>query len=250
MKHIGGALLIALAVAAAMACGGSDPPEDSPTSSAAPSGSDAASGVNPADFSAVVDNLLFPLSSYSKLVYEGEEVDPKTAETMTTRVEMTVLPETEVVGGVEVLVVQDEAFEDDELIESTLDYYAQHKDGSVYYFGERVNNYENGELKDHDGSWLAGEDNAEPGIIMPPSPAVGDVFEQEKAPGIAEDRMTVLSVTESVDVPAGSFTDCVKTEDVNPLDGTGAIEYKFYCEGVGFTLEEFEGGNLELVSYE
>jgi hypothetical protein len=119
----------------------------------------------------------------------------------------------------------------------------------VYYFGEDVNNYEDGELKDHGGSWLAGEDGALPGIIMPPSPQVGDVFEQEKAPGIAEDRMTVLSITENVTVPAGSFEDCVKTEDVNPLD-EGAIEFKFYCPGVGFVLEEFEGGNLGLISWE
>lgn len=250
MKHIGIALLVALMVAASMACSDGDSPTDSPSNTAEPSGTGSAAGVDPADFSAQIDNPLFPLSSYSKLVYEGEEIDPKTDETITSRVEMTVLPDTEVVGGVEVLVVRDEAFEDDELVESTLDYYAQHKDGSVYYFGERVNNYENGELKDHNGTWLAGEDNAEPGIIMPPAPAVGDVFEQEKAPGIAEDRMTVLSVTGSVTVPAGSFTDCVKTEDVNPLDGTGAIEYKFYCPEVGFVLEEFEGGNLELISYE
>lgn len=242
MKHIGIALLVALVAVASMACGSSDLPKPVSTGPGA--------YVDPVDFSAMIDNPLFPLSSYSTLVYEGEEIDPKTGETITTRVEMTMLPDTEVVGGVEARVVRDEAFEDDELVESTLDYYAQHNDGSVYYFGERVNNYENGELKDHEGSWLAGEDENEPGIIMPPAPAVGDVFEQEKAPGIAEDRMTVLSVTESVDVPAGSFTDCVKTEDVNPLDGTGAIEYKFYCPAVGFVLEEFEGGNLELVSYE
>ena len=154
------------------------------------------------------------------------------------------------VAGVEVLVVRDDAYEDDELVESTLDYFAQHRDGSVYYFGEDVNNYEDGELKNHDGSWLAGEGENLPGIIMPPAPKVGDVFEQEKAPGTAEDRMTVLSLTEAVSVPAGDFADCLKTEDVNPLDGTGAIEYKFYCPGVGFTKEEFAEGALELVSYE
>ncbi|MEX0682142.1 MAG: hypothetical protein WD904_01560 [Dehalococcoidia bacterium] len=148
------------------------------------------------------------------------------------------------------LVVQDQAFEGGELVESTLDYFAQHVDGSVYYFGEDVDNCEDGELKDHDGSWLAGEGENQPGVIMPPAPAVGDIFEQEKAPGIAEDKMTVLSVTETVDVPAGSFSDCVKTRDENPLDPAAAIEFKFYCPDVGFVLEEFPEGTLELISYE
>jgi len=233
---VGAAALLTLVL---MACGAS-------------SGSDGnGSEIDLEDFSTTIDNPLFPLSAYSLMVYEGEDVDPDTGETLTARVEMTVMPGTrKTVAGVEVLVVQDQAFEDGELIESTLDYFAQHADGTVYYFGEDVDNYEDGEIKDHEGSWLAGEGKNQPGVIMPPAPQVGDVFEQEKAPGIAEDRMTVLSVMESVDVPAGSFEDCVKTEDVNPLDGVGVIEYKLYCPGVGFVMEEFEGGTLELVSYE
>jgi hypothetical protein len=209
-----------------------------------------ATTIDPAQFSTAIDHPLFPLNSYARLVYEGEETDPDTGETIATRVEMTILPETKTVAGVEVLVVQDQAFEDGELVESTLDYFAQHKDGSVYYFGEDVDNYEDGEVRDHDGSWRAGENGAQPGVIMPPAPVVGDAFEQEKAPGVAEDRMTVLSVSEDVAVAAGEFSGCIKTEDVNPLDGTGAIEFKFYCPGVGFVREEFEGGILELVSYE
>lgn len=246
MKYVGFALIAALLTIALAACGDDDSDAGSPsgTPTMAPD-----TGLDPADFSAVIDNPLFPLSSFTQMIYEGEEVDPDTDETFTTRVEMTVLPETQVVAGVEVLVVRDQAFEDGELIESTLDYFAQHTDGSVYYFGEDVDNYEDGELKDHDGSWLAGEGENLPGVIMPPVPAVGDVFQQEKAPGIAEDEMTVLSLTESVSVPAGEFTGCVKTEDVNPLD-EGAVEFKFYCPEIGFVLEEFEDGNLELISYE
>jgi hypothetical protein len=229
-------LLAALAMAiAAAACGGGNSDE-------------APAAITAEDFSTTVDNPLFPLDSWTELVYEGEETDPETGETIESRVVITVLPDDKSVAGVKVLVVRDEAFEDGELVESTLDYFAQHKDGSVYYFGEDVDNYEDGELKDHEGSWLAGGENT-PGIIMPPSPQVGDVFEQEQAPGIAEDRMTVLSISESVSVAAGNFEDCVKTEDVNPLDPNGHIEFKYYCPGVGFVREEFEEGVLELVSY-
>lgn len=242
-----GGIVLALTILI-VACGGGDSETDTaiPTHAAGTQ----VSGIDPADFSARIDNPLFPLTGASRLVYEGEETDADTGETFTTRVEMTVLPQTDIVAGVEVTVVQDQAFEDGELVESTLDNYAQHKDGSVYYFGERVNNYEDGEVKNHDGSWLAGEGQAKPGTIMPAAPAVGAEFEQEKAPGIAEDRMTVLSVSETVTVPAGTFEGCIKTEDVNPLDPANAIEYKYYCPNVGFILEEFDGGSLKLVSYE
>jgi len=246
MKLITLTAIVAAFAVAFVACGGDDEATDTP----AASGSPAANGIDPADFSATIDNPLFPMSTLTSQVYEGEETDPDTAETIEVRVEITVLPDDKTVASVKVLVVRDDAYEDGELVESTLDYFAQHTDGSVYYFGEDVNNYEDGELKDHDGSWLAGDGNALPGVIMPPAPAVGDVFQQEKAPGIAEDEMTVLSVTESVTVPAGSFTDCVKTEDVNPLDANGHIEFKFYCPDVGFVREEFEEGSLELVSSE
>ncbi len=234
-----GGLLLALA-AAGIACGGGDSAEKTPTGTPA--------AMDPADFSTTIDNPLYPLAPGSAWVYEGAEVDPETGETFTTRVEVTALSETDTVAGVEVLVVKDEAFEDGEMIESTLDYYAQHKDGSVYYFGERVDNYENGEVVNHDGSWLAGEGDNLPGIAMPGGDvSVGAVFEQEKAPGIAEDRSTVLSVGETVTVPAGTFRDCIKTKDENPLDG--ATENKFFCPGAGFVREEFEEGDLSLVSY-
>lgn len=203
--------------------------------------------INPADFQTTIDNPLHPLTPGDEWTFEGEEVDPDTGETFTTRVEVTVLSETDIVAGVEVVVVRDDAFEDGEMVESTLDYYAQHKDGSVYYFGERVDNYENGEIVNHNGSWLAGEGQNQPGIAMPVAPDVGAVFEQEKAPGIAEDRSTVLSVGETVTVPGGTFEDCIKTKDENPLDN--ATETKFFCPGVGFVREEFEEGDLSMVSH-
>lgn len=249
MKTYIGSMALVIMTAFLASCGGSDSNDASPTARATNPGPEATSvAIDPADFTSVIDNPLFPLSSYTTMVYEGEETDPETGESFTTRVEMTVQPDTATIAGVEVLVVQDQAFDDDELVESTLDYYAQHKDGSVYYFGEDVDNYEAGELINHDGSWRAGEGENLPGVIMPPAPAVGDVFAQEKAPGIAEDQMTVLSLTETVTVPAGTYENCVKTEDVNPLDETGAIEFKYYCPGIGFALEEFDAGNLELVS--
>jgi len=202
--------------------------------------------LEPADLQARVDNRFFPLTPNGTFVYEGEEVDPETGETIKVRVESTVLSETDVVAGVEVTVVEAKDFEDGELVESTLDYYAQHKDGTVYYFGERVDEYDGGEVVGHGGQWLAGEGDNQPGIFMPAEPQVGDEFEQERAPGVAEDRSKVVAVDETVATPAGTFSGCIKTEDFDPLGDV--TELKFYCPDVGLVREEPPDGFIDLIS--
>jgi len=203
---------------------------------------------NPADFQVKIDNPLFPLSTLGPQLFEGEERDPDTNALIKTRVESTVLPITDTVAGVETTVVNEKDFQNGELVESTLDYFAQHRNGDVYYFGERVDIYEGGKVVGHQGQWLAGEGKNEPGIAMPAHPTVGQKFNQENAPGIAEDQLTVLSLTESVTVPAGSFTECLKVADFNPLDKE--TEHKWFCPGVGMVHEEFTAGHLDLVGVE
>ena len=206
--------------------------------------------INPADFSSNITNRYFPISTMQTLSYVGEEEDLDTGEIIETSGTWTIMAgQQKTVAGVNVLVVKDEAFEDGELIESTLDYFAQHRDGTVYYFGEDVDNYEDGVVINHDGSWLAGDGQNLPGIFMPGSPKVGDRFDQERAPGIAEDHSEVLEVGLTVTVPAGTFTNCIKTEDINPLDADAQVENKFYCPAVGFMKETAEGVVLELASF-
>jgi hypothetical protein len=210
-------------------------------------GGEAQQEIDPAEFSATITNPLFPLSSVGPKVFEGTDTDPDTGEVLETRLESRVLPGTEVVAGVTVTVLEEQDYEDGELVEVALDYIAQHENGDVYYFGERVDNYEDGELKDHEGSWLAGEDGARPGVIMAASPEVGKTYEQELAPGIAEDKAEVLAVDETVTVPAGTYEGCVKTRDFNPLE-PGVEETKWHCRGVGLVKEEGETSLNELVS--
>ena len=138
-------------------------------------------------------------------------------------------------------------YADGELTEHTLDYYAQHADGTVYYLGEDVDVYEDGQLVGHEGAWKAGEGENQAGVFMPATPEVGMVFEQERAPGIAEDRSTVLEVDVAITVAAGSFDGCMRTEDVNPLDD--ATEWKVYCPDVGIVREENDEGALDLVEF-
>jgi hypothetical protein len=196
----------------------------------------------------LVTNPFFPLASLRSAVLEGEEEDPETGETIETRVELRVLPETTTVAGVEVTVAEVKEFEDGELVEATLDYYAQDADGTVYYLGERVDMYEEGAVTDHQGTWLAGEGANHPGLYMPAHPEAGQVFEQERAPGVAEDRSTVLAVEQAIVTPAGELSGCLHVEDFAPIEG-GTGE-KYYCPGVGIAREVFEGGSLDLVAFE
>jgi hypothetical protein len=239
-------LMIALATAMALTIG---IVVLEPGSSSAGGNGAAPAALDPNDFSTNINNSLFPLSRLGPKVFEGEETDPDTGALIETRLESNVLNKTRKVAGVEVLVLEEKAFADGELIERALDFFAQHRDGTVYYFGEAVDNYENGKLVDHEGSWLAGKNGAEPGIIIPANLFVGQTFNQENAPGVAEDRSTVVALNETVRTPAGRFRGCVKFEDTNPLESPPASEFKWYCPGVGLVRDEDAEGFIELVNY-
>jgi hypothetical protein len=195
----------------------------------------------PSAFSAEVNHSLVPLTSVTFTVFEGRENGTDT------RVESRVLKRTGRVAGVRVAIVDVKEYENDELVEHTLDYFAQHRNGSVWYFGERVYDYKDGKIVGHHGQWLAGQGNAKAGLFMPAKPKVGQVFQQERAPGVAEDRSTVVALGLRVTTPAGTFRNCIKTRDVAPLDNV--TEFKYYCRGVGLVREDPPGGRLELVRY-
>jgi hypothetical protein len=222
------------------ACGGDDDNEPEASRDSPPA-------LDPAQFSATVDHPLFPLSSLRSMAYAGIEGDPDTGERARVRSVSRVLEEPGEVSGAPVTVVEVREFEDGELVEHTLDYYAQDDKGNVRYMGERVDDIEDGKVVAHEGQWLAGKGDAKPGLFMPADPRVGDVFEQERAPGVAEDRSEVVEVDLEVAVPAGRFDGCIKTEDFAPLDNNR--EFKFYCPGVGLVREQFEIGRMDLVRY-
>jgi hypothetical protein len=200
---------------------------------------------SPAEFSATVDNPLFPLASTRAMVFEGSERDPSTGEKIETRSEARVVERPARVAAYPVTVVDVREYEDGELVEETVDWYSQRRDGSVWYVGERIDDYEGGRIVGHEGQWVAGKGNAAPGLFMPADPKVGDSFEQERAPGVAEDRSKVVAVDLERRTPAGRFDGCIKTEDYAPLDKR--TEFKYYCRGEGLVREEGKGTELDLV---
>jgi len=126
------------------------------------------------------------------------------------------------------------------LNEVSINYFAQTREGTVCYFGEHVNSYENGKVAGHEGSWRADSPGNAPGIFMPANPTPGMTFQQEFAPGIAEDQVTITG-TGSVTVPAGTFVDTITAQEFNPLEN--ATDSKVYAKDVGTIVDD----TLELV---
>ncbi len=247
MKRV---LAVAIAVTLGASCSGGEPPNDStprPTQAAAlPASIDLdpyEPEIDPADFSDDVDNRYFPLPAGRTWRYESETEDG--LET----VEVVVTDETKEVMGIDVVVVRDTVKLDGETVEDTRDWFAQDAEGNVWYMGEDSYEYEDGERVSDEGSWEAGVDGAQPGIIMPADPTVGQHYRQEFYEGEAEDTSEVIETGESVEVEAGSYDDVVVTEDLNPFE-PDVVENKDYAPDVGLVFEEkVEGADekLELV---
>ncbi len=163
---------------------------------------------------------------------------------------VTVMDSTVEIDEIECIVVQDVVTLDGVLVEDTFDWYAQHADGAVWYMGEIAKNYEDGELVDIEGSWKAGEDGGQPGIVMMATPTAGTTYRQELLLGEAEDAGTVISVDETVVIGIGTYSNCVQTLDFTPLE-PDAREFKYYAPGVGLVLEvkPDTGERLELISF-
>ena len=201
--------------------------------------------IDPAAFTAKIDNPFFSLPKGRKLTYEG-----KTAEG-TEHIEIAISGETRKIMGVETLVYSDTEYLNGQLKEQTRDYVAQDKDGNVWYFGEDVDNYENGKLVDHEGQWIAGVDGALPGIWLRAKHSPGESYRMEYYKGEAEDFAKIEAVGETVKVPAGTFENCTKIYEWTPLD-PDSTGHKYYCAGIGALALEVErdGSRIELIKVE
>jgi hypothetical protein len=168
------------------------------------------------------------------------------------RVEVTVTDRTKMIAnGIEARVVHDVVTEDGEPVEVTDDWYAQDSEGNIWYMGEDTTEYENGKPVSTEGSFEAGVDGAQPGIIMPADPEPGMTYRQEYYAGEAEDKGEIVSVGEQAQVPFGHFTDVLMTQDTNPLEPK-VLEFKFYARDVGPVLAVSVSGGSdreELLSY-
>jgi hypothetical protein len=198
--------------------------------------------VNPLQIGKSVNpNRFFPLVPGSQWIYTSPSE----------HVTIDVLGQVRRIKGVPCTLVHDVVSLNGKTLEDTIDFFAQHADGSVWYCGELTGELQNGRVVDVSGSWLSGEENARPGIVMEAVPRVGDGYRQEFLLGDAEDTATVRSLTASAKVPAASCArTCLVTREFTPLE-PDQLEDKYYAPNIGMVLnvDRVTGERLELIRY-
>ena len=215
------------------------------TASNAPSGPSTQAQNTRARKVAVVDNPYLPFIPGSKWVYEGDDNGD------TERSESVVLDETRMIEGIKATVAHDTVYTNGELAEDTYDWYAQDKDGNVWYLGEDTHEIENGKPVSSEGAWEYGKDGALPGIVMPAHPKVGDAYRQEFHEGDAEDMAEITKVGATTEIGLGSYDDVVVTKEWTPVE-PDVVEQKSYAPGVGVIQELVTAGgtgNIELIEF-
>jgi hypothetical protein len=194
--------------------------------------------IEPANFVASVNNRYFPLRPGTAFHYRG--VRDQAAQTD----DMIVTGKVKYVVGVKCTVVEDTVSENGKPVERTYDWYAQDKQGNVWYMGEDSLELKNGRFVRADDSWEAGVKAAKPGIIMPGRPRAGMVYRQEYyPPGGALDQARVLGTSGPMHVPAGSFGTVLVTIEWSPVEPQ--LEKKYYAAGVGEIREQVVQGGHE-----
>ena len=184
------------------------------------------------NFASIGKNDYFILEPGYQVILEGEEDGEKL------QLIISVMTETKIVNGVETRVVEEKETEGGNLIEVSRNYFAMcNPANNAIYFGEDVDMYEDGKVVSHEGAWLAGQNGSKAGMIMPGKVEVGLKYYQEIAPGVAEDRAEIVSVNDTLDTPAGTFSQVLKTEETNPLK-PGEKEFKFYAPRIGLIQDE------------
>jgi hypothetical protein len=191
--------------------------------------------VDKSDLTHTGRNPYFILEPGYQLVLEGKTV----------RLLITVLDETRMVDGVETRIVEEHESKAGKVIEVSRNFFAISKrTNSVFYFGEEVDIYKDGQLTGHAGAWLSGENGAKFGLMMPGEILLEGKHYQEFAPGEAMDRARIVSISETLETPAGDFKDVLKVEETTPLEAD-ELEYKYYARGIGLLQDE----SLTLIEY-
>jgi hypothetical protein len=192
-----------------------------------------------------ITNPYLPLASLKQDILDGKEGSK------TVRIERTAKPDLHKkfkIGKqtVEALAVEDREVENGELAEVAMDYFVQADDGTVLYLGEDVDEYKNGKIASHEGSWMFGKDTKTPGVMIPGHPKVGDIFKSEDVSKDINEVDEVLAIGETITTPAGAYPNCLKLKETL---ADGAIEFKYFAPGIGCVREVPAEGDVLLKSH-
>ncbi|TFC07397.1 hypothetical protein [Cryobacterium mannosilyticum] len=184
--------------------------------------------LDPKEFSAEITNRYWPMKPGTQWTYRetdgtGAVMDVEVTATGATR---------KIANGITARVVRDTVSQDGAVVEDTFDWYAQDSKGAIWYLGEETAEFENGLVTSTAGSFEAGVDGAQPGILLPAEPRPGQKYRQEYYRGQAEDNGEVVSFTEMATVPLGHFTEVLLTRDTITIE-PDVLQYKLYAPGVG-----------------
>jgi hypothetical protein len=194
----------------------------------------------PANFVKQFSNPYFPMIPGTTFTYEGK------TEKGNERNEVTITTKTKKILGVTCAVVSGSIYLDDKLAEKTSGWYAEDKNGNIWFFGQDARQYKDGKTAGSGGSWQAGLKGAQPGIIMQARPEIGVSYRQDYYKGKAEDMAQVVSLSETASVPNGDYKDLLLIKTWSALEPT-LVENKFYAKDVGLILiKGVQGWDWEL----
>ena len=192
--------------------------------------------IRPANFTHVVNNTYHPLTPGTTAVYLEQYGREKREN------KIVVTRQTKTIMGVKCVVVHDTVTLDGKLLEETFAWFAQDKQGNVWIFGEAGKEFLSFGRISTEGSWEAGVQGAQPGIIMPGKPKIGERYRQEYLANVAEDIGQIAALGETASVPNGNYKDCVRTREWSMLES--GTSRKWYAKGVGLVRAESTDGEL------
>ncbi|TAL42776.1 MAG: hypothetical protein EPN91_07610 [Salinibacterium sp.] len=229
-KRIGIAILVVATALGLTACSASEP--------VLPRGNEKVT-LDPAKFSTQIDNPYWPMKPGTRWTFRETDAEG----TVFTVVVIVTDKTKTIANGIKARVVRDTAYQGNEIVEDTFDWYAQDSFGSIWYLGEDTAEFEHGKVVSRAGSFEAGLHGAQAGVLLPGHPQVGQSYREEYQAGEAEDNGEILSLVEQADTPFRHFTDMLLIKDTSAIE-PDVVEYKFYARGFGAVLTlDVSGGS-------
>jgi len=191
------------------------------------------------NFASTIDNRYYPLPIGRTWVYQGIKDGQSQVDAVR------VLAQTKLVAdGIRARVVSDIATHGTKVLEKTFDWYAQDRQGNVWYLGEGTAAYLPNGKTDKSGSWQAGVGDAEPGLIMEAAPKVRDAYRQEYQASAAEDTAWIVGGRQTITVPYGTLDHVITSLEATRVE-PGLYDQKVYAPGIGIVLERALTGPTE-----
>jgi hypothetical protein len=244
--HVVAVLAVSISLLGVSACTDEGPAPAGVTPKPTPPPVASAGDFDPAHFtnSTEVTNPWFPLVPGTRFTWKGHATDG--GERVDRGVVFTVTDLTKVVDGVRTIVAWDRDYNDGELEEVELAFFAQDDDGNVWHFGQYPEELDGNKIV-KTPTWIAGLHGARAGIEMQALPRLDTPSYAEGWGGSDvnwTDRGQVYQLGQEVCIPADCYTDVLAIDEFNP-DEPGAHQLKYYAADVGGIRVGWRGSKEE-----